>query len=319
MLTVRHFILIGLLLPLSGFQLPPASASEPVSPVTPDIVRAIWFYTSEKTLLSLIRTHDLVKVLNAADEESAMFRLRRRTTMKMEPGGNGLVIAVEGQDPAHSAILEDFLVELWHQESIRQSENPLTLSEEELMARLGREENIVREKREDVMRIMKDLKIVDTSFLLKPSHEMIASGAAEVDVGGEAAALAKFPLEYQRARRAWVRQLEVLNINRRIAAAVSALREMEAASPGSMPTNFTPSVLEAVIRPVSPSFKVRAHSQPIPDAGSAGLIASPAKASSMGNSHFRPLWPWWILTSTLPILILLGGFWWWQWKRKRSK
>ncbi|MES2707226.1 MAG: hypothetical protein V4726_11560 [Verrucomicrobiota bacterium] len=246
---------------LAGFQL----KADEGKLMSPEIVQAIRLVTSEKTLLSLVQKHDLVKALNAGDEQSAAKELRKRIDIEEEPEGKGLILDVRGNDSVQSAQLLASLMDWWARESERHPERLTNISEEELNARVKNQGEIVSNQRVEVLRIMRELNVVDTSLLGKPASETTGGKSTETGESVTSSTMAErlaeitaskepLPPEYLRAKRIWIQQLEILNDDRDNAARKAALKELHNKNPGNLPADFLPPAWEKT--PISSAFRV---------------------------------------------------------------
>ena len=169
---------------------------QPLIGPTPEVIREIKFLTADATLLRIVRKHDLAKVFDLPNEAAAVARLRGTIDIVEDSEGNALEIVVLSDDPSLAETLTNAVADagVAHRADFAESKKPLT--KEDAAVDLKQQENLLEESRIAMMRIMKEMSIIDMSVL-------------ETQVGADA--LPELPLKYVRAKRAYEQRLAVLN------------------------------------------------------------------------------------------------------------
>jgi hypothetical protein len=173
----------------------------PVHGPKPEVVREIKILTADRTLLPIVRSHDLVKVFDLPDEAAAVVRLRGMLDLIEEPEGKAMEIGVLGDDPALAESLTHAVADASEAQRANQRGDGSPVTREEASARLKQQEEIVEKSRITLMQLMKEFSVADFSGM-------------EPRVGQDGQPGQELPPAFVRAKRFYEQQLAVLRYDR---------------------------------------------------------------------------------------------------------
>lgn len=133
------------------------------------VVRGIQYLTAESTLLPIVRQNDLVNGLGAADEASALIKLRAMVDITEAADGKSLEVGVLSGDSALDELVTNALADSGARMAADESE----VSSETIGRELKEQQDVLNERGMEMRRLMNEKGIFDLGLALE-------QGAGEV-------------------------------------------------------------------------------------------------------------------------------------------